>query len=96
MPTCSYTDLAKNGVKSELFHLPTDPDERVNLWGERPADVERLRAILQKKIVDHYAPTTWGLKKPHENMILKGLGYDGAEGEPPDAGVICAPKPADK
>jgi len=92
VPTCSYTDFEKNGVRRELFHLPSDPDERVNLWEQRPDDAERLLAILQQKIVDHPAVTTWGKKLPHENMILKGLGYDGAEGQPPDASVVCEPE----
>ena len=91
VPTCSYTDLALHGVRSELFDLKADPDERVNLWAERPEDVQRLLAVLQKQIVDHFAPTTWGLKKPEENMILTTLGYFGAEGTPPDPSVICAP-----
>ncbi|MBK7878795.1 MAG: sulfatase [Planctomycetes bacterium] len=90
VPTCSFTDVEQFGTPRELFHLPSDPHERTNLVESRPQDVERLLAALQKHIIEHPTVTTWGLKKPDEKAVLKGLGYLGfGEGDRPNPSVIC-------
>ena len=90
VPTCSYLDVEQFGTPRELFHLPSDPHERNNLFDARPEDVARLSALLQKHIVEHPTVTTWGMKKPEEHAVLKGLGYVGfGEGDRPNPSVKC-------
>lgn len=86
VPTCSYRD-ASFGIPTELFHLPDDPDERVNLATSRPADVERLTRVLENTIREHPTRTTWGEKKPpqHREAIIAG-GYAGVGDEPGENG----------
>lgn len=98
--TCSYRD-ASFGIPTELFHLPSDPDERSNLATERAADVERLTKLLDETIRAHPTRTTWGQKKPpeHRQRIIDGNyggvgdepeeGADAAQTPPPDPRVDC-------
>ena len=88
--TCDFTQPSA-GVGHELFHLPSDPDERKNLWSERPDDVARLLARLQRMIIDHPAPSTTGIEAPEDVKAMEGLGYIGVTGstKAANASVEC-------
>jgi arylsulfatase A-like enzyme len=97
VPTCDFRDAA-SGVAPELFHLPSDPDERRNLWSERPADALRLRALMQRMIVEHHVPATTGFRTPADVEKLRVSGYDEIAGSSTavNPSVECAPRDAEE
>lgn len=82
-PTCSYR-APEEGVPTELFDVPRDPDERMNLLPSRANDATRLLDVLQRTIDAHPTRTTWNQPKPPKlQRKISGHGYDGV-GDNPD------------
>jgi hypothetical protein len=66
------------GLDAELYHLPSDPLERVDLALERPAEVERLQAVLSQWIERHPTESTKGVQRSERRkQQLQDLGYTG-------------------
>ncbi len=57
-----------------LFHLPSDPGERKNLYASRPQDVERLSALLDDWFRAYPTQDSGGSDAEQEEMLRK-LGY---------------------
>lgn len=74
-------------IEPQLFHLPSDPRELRDLAAERPAEVERLSAILADWRRAHPVGVTKGERRtPEQIELMRGLGYTedhspGLEGE---------------
>ena len=65
-----------------LFDLNADPQERENLYAERPEDVARLTAVLDAWRERYPTESTLGRKlKPQERADLENLGYLGGDEE---------------
>jgi arylsulfatase A-like enzyme len=63
------------GYRLEFFDLAGDPGERHDLWAERPAEAERMKAVLQLKRSEE-APDAAPLDLPEEvRRGLEALGY---------------------
>ena len=63
-------------VEPQLFHLPSDPDERVNVYAERPDDVARLTAAVEDWRERHHTEGTWDQPMdPELRDALRDLGY---------------------
>ena len=62
--------------QEELYHLPTDPDERDNLIGDRPGIASNLRTFLQDpdRIEQLESPNN-PMVSPEDQEILRALGY---------------------
>ncbi len=91
--------------ESELYHLADDPHELVNLYQQEPAQVRRLKALLdacKSYVTRPFGPTTGNLAALEH---LQALGYVGGgeedeEEEPPPAtqptsAPASAPAPVD-
>ncbi|MCH2107225.1 MAG: sulfatase-like hydrolase/transferase [Planctomycetes bacterium] len=65
-----------NPERSELFDLSVDPEEQVNLYGDRPEVAERLRAFLIQDDAFKLQAATAGGEGP-DTSALEGLGYTG-------------------
>jgi arylsulfatase A-like enzyme len=61
----------------ELYDLRSDPRERVNVAGERPADVERLAAALRAWRAKYPTESRLGEKSEAEIQLMNSLGYTG-------------------
>lgn len=62
----------------ELFHLPTDPHERTNLFAQRADDARRLEAQLARWISAHGLGDEAPLSE-EQWEVLQGLGYTEAD-----------------
>jgi arylsulfatase A-like enzyme len=65
------------GPAEELYHLPTDPDERKDVASQRPEVVAELRDILREIVRAHPAPTPEQPPKISDSLreTLRALGY---------------------
>lgn len=62
-------------IQVELFHLPSDPEERTNLAGEKPAEVERLSKVLEGWELAHPTRASDTQRTPEQIEELLRLGY---------------------
>ena len=71
-------DRTKARVPPTLHHLPSDPDELVDLYGERMDDAQRLHdALLAWQV--RYPPPAPEEASGEQKAILKDLGYTAAD-----------------
>lgn len=79
--------------RPELYDLAGDPFERVDLASARPADVDRLRAILRRARASEKRTAARSLGSEDEER-LRSLGYVAGGGATPRGGGGMDPKDA--
>lgn len=63
-------------IEPQLYHLPSDPEERVNLHDQRPDDVARLRERLRRWLAEHpTASNLEAIRDPARDAALRKMGY---------------------
>lgn len=80
----------------ELFHLPSDPHERRNLWEPRKADAARLEALVRNWEARFPDEEGWTIEEDPEQLeLMRALGYTEDElnrgGTEPDSSTDADP-----